>query len=132
MKTHLLRALIVAAPLASVAGTALPCATALRANSFQTVAEESIAHDCGCRCLGVAGPSWSIPGAASVLAPGWQVDSQATAERAVGLLRPTAQVRDGAKIINPVALIGAVKATKKPFQADGLDIGQPGGTSDRK
>jgi subtilisin family serine protease len=60
--------------------------------------------------LGMFGTSWSMPYCAGVLALGWQVNPQVPAARMKQLLFESAYVRpDGAKIINPLAFITAVK-----------------------
>ncbi len=78
--------------------------------SARTTAEEYDDGYPSFQYCGRAGLSWSIPYAAGVLALGWQVKPNLTADETVKLLFETAHLTtDGYKIINPVAFIQAVK-----------------------
>jgi subtilisin family serine protease len=85
----------------------------LAPSSRRTVAEEYAPGEYGYQYTGRGGLSWAIPYAAGVLALGWQVNPELTPERAVALLRQTACVNGGVRIIHPAAFIEAVKATVK-------------------
>jgi hypothetical protein len=83
---------------------------------FRTTAEEyvdgqpSYLYIGGIQYSGQGGESLSIPYAAGVLALGWQVKPNLTADEIVKLLFKTAYITpDGYKIINPVAFITAVE-----------------------
>ena len=58
---------------------------------------------------GDGGISWSIPYAAGILAMGWQVDPTLTNDEIITLLRDTAYLKDGYRIINPVKFIEAIE-----------------------
>ncbi|MHC4288274.1 MAG: hypothetical protein ACYSSJ_08250, partial [Planctomycetota bacterium] len=63
---------------------------------------------------GEGGLSWAIPYAVGVLAMGWQIWPEATADQMKELLLKSAYTnKDGAKIINPPRFINYVKKTQK-------------------
>jgi hypothetical protein len=78
-------------------------------SSRRTVAEEYTQGRFGYQYTGVGGLSWAIPYAAGVLALGWQVNPVLPPGRMVELLRETAYLKDGIKVINPVAFVDAVR-----------------------
>jgi hypothetical protein len=80
----------------------------------RTTAEEYEKGKCSYAYWGQGGLSWAIPYAAGVLAMGWQVWPEATAEQMKELLFQSAYTnKDGAKIINPPRFINAVKKAQK-------------------
>jgi subtilisin family serine protease len=88
---------------------------------FRTTAEEyddgkpSYQYIGGIQYSGKGGESFSIPYVAGVLALGWQVKPDLTADEIVELLFKTAYITpDDYKIINPVAFITAVENLKIP------------------
>jgi subtilisin family serine protease len=83
-------------------------------NSRRTVAEEYHEGTPSYTYCGVGGLSWAIPYAAGVLALGWQVNPALNADQIVKILFDTRFIlRDGSRIINPVAFIDAVQRTVK-------------------
>jgi serine protease AprX len=78
--------------------------------SARTTAEEYDEGNPSYQYCGRGGLSWSIPYAAGVLALGWQVKPNLTADEIVKLLFETAHLTtDGYKIINPAAFINAAE-----------------------
>lgn len=78
--------------------------------SARTTAEEYDDGNPSYQYCGRGGLSWSIPYAAGVLALGWQVKPNLTADEIVKLLFKTAHISsDGHKIINPVAFIHEIE-----------------------
>jgi hypothetical protein len=81
--------------------------------SPRTVAEEYDKGQCSYQYNGRGGQSWAIPYAAGVLAMGWQIKPDLTAEQMKKLLFDSAYTNPaGLKIINPSAFIAAVKKTR--------------------
>lgn len=79
--------------------------------SPRTSAEEYVRGDHSYQYTGRGGLSWAIPYVAGVLALGWQVDPDLTADEAVGLLFESAHKPDGAtSIIDPAAFVSLVKS----------------------
>jgi serine protease AprX len=81
-------------------------------NSFRTQAEQYSPDDFHYQYMGRGGISWAIPYVAGILALGWELKPQLTAEEMVDLLLLTAYKKNGCKIINPQAFIKAVKKVK--------------------
>jgi hypothetical protein len=77
--------------------------------SGRTQAEEYKRGEAGYQYGARGGLSWSIPYAAGVLALGWELKPQLTAERMVALLQESAFVKDGHKIVNPSEFIARVR-----------------------
>lgn len=77
--------------------------------SPRTTAEEYTKGTFRYQYDGEGGVSWAIPYTAGVLAMGWQVRPDLSKEQMVKLLRLSAYVKDGYKIIDPVAFIKLVK-----------------------
>jgi subtilisin family serine protease len=66
--------------------------------------------DCSYQYTGRGGLSWSIPYAAGVLALGWQIDPDLTADEAVDLLFESAyRPNKDTAIIDPAAFVQLVK-----------------------
>jgi len=81
--------------------------------SPRTVAEEYFRGDCSYMYTGRGGLSWGIPYAAGVLAMGWQVSPDLSADQMKELLFKSAYVtKDGWKVINPKELIRLVREAK--------------------
>jgi len=74
-------------------------------NCFRTQAEEYNCGDGSYQFMGQGGLSWSVPYVAGVLAMGWQVQPELDGERAARLLRESAQVKNGCRIIDPEEFI---------------------------
>lgn len=87
----------------------------------RTTAEEYIQGQCRYQYDGAGGLSWSIPYCAGVLALGWQVRPDLSAEQMRALLFQSAHTLDnGARIINPKELIRLVKsAPDRQVQSSG-------------
>lgn len=80
----------------------------------RTSAEEYDEGKCTYAYWGEGGLSWAIPYAVGVLAMGWQIWPEATADQMKELLLKSAYTnKDGAKIINPPRFINYVKKTQK-------------------
>jgi serine protease AprX len=81
--------------------------------SYRTVAEEYEEGSPSYQYTGQGGLSWGIPYAAGVLALGWQVNPNLDDDQMVRILLETCSVaNDGSHIINPIAFVNAIKATK--------------------
>jgi subtilisin family serine protease len=79
-------------------------------SSPRTTAEEYVKGDCSYQYTGRGGLSWSIPYAAGVLALGWQIDPDLTADEAVDLLFESAyRPNKDTAIIDPAAFVQLVK-----------------------
>jgi serine protease AprX len=74
-------------------------------NSFRTQAEEYVGGDFSYQYMGQGGLSWAVPYVAGVLALGWQVQPELDAGRLVKLLRGSAFVKNGCRIIDPPRFI---------------------------
>jgi hypothetical protein len=61
---------------------------------------------------GTGGLSWAIPYVAGVMCLGWQIAPQTTYSNLFELIINTASIKEGCKIINPIAFITAVKNMK--------------------
>lgn len=79
----------------------------------RTVAEQYKPGEYGYTYCGTAGLSWAIPYVAGVLCLGWQVAPQLNHDEMLRLLFETAYVKDGNKIINPVAFIEKLEQANK-------------------
>jgi len=85
-------------------------------SSPRTTAEQYDSDDMGAQYCGRGGLSWSIPYAAGVLALGWQVCPDLTAEDMKTLLFATAYVNEaGARIIDPLSFIQALEEPDHPI-----------------
>lgn len=74
--------------------------------SYRTIAEEQARGDCLYQYDGQGGWSWAMPYTAGVLAMGWEVKPELTANEIKQILLDTAYVdSDGNKYINPTAFI---------------------------
>jgi len=77
-------------------------------NGFRTQAEEYQSGDFSYQYMGQGGLSWAIPYVAGVLAMGWQVQPDLDGEGMVKLLRESAFVKNGCRIIDPLTFIDRV------------------------
>jgi subtilisin family serine protease len=80
--------------------------------SPRTTAEEYITSNCSYQYTGRGGLSWAIPYCSGVLAMGWQIRPELTANEIVDILFKTAYKNNGAKIINPVAFVNYIEKHK--------------------
>lgn len=79
---------------------------------YRTTIEQYYAGDYYFRYAGAGGLSWALPYAAGVLALGWQINSQLTAEEIKQLLIESAYENEyGEHIIYPAAFIERVEST---------------------
>lgn len=79
----------------------------------RTTAEQYDKDQFSYQYCGTGGLSWAIPYAAGVLAMGWQVNPELSAEQMKSLFFESAYTqRNGAKIINPKKFIVLVKKTE--------------------
>lgn len=78
--------------------------------NYRTMAEEYVKGDCSYQYTGRGGWSWAIPYAAGVLAMGWEVKPELTANEIVQILLDTAYVDGkGNKYIDPIAFVGKLQ-----------------------
>jgi serine protease AprX len=77
-------------------------------NCYRTQAEEYFRGNCSYQYMGQGGLSWSVPYVAGVLALGWQVRPGLDAGRMLEMLRDSAFVRDGCRIVDPQSFIERV------------------------
>jgi len=73
--------------------------------SPRTYAEQYKEGEYGYTYSGSGGLSWAIPYAAGVLCLGWQIAPNFTYKQMLKILFDTAYIKEGVKIINPVAFI---------------------------
>jgi len=80
----------------------------------RTTAEQQSKDEKSYQYCGTGGLSWTIPYCAGVLAMGWQVNPELSAEQMKELLFESAYIKSNeAKIIDPRKFISLVKMTKK-------------------
>jgi hypothetical protein len=80
---------------------------------YRTTAEEYSKGVSSYQYDGDGGLSWGIPYAAGVLAMGWEIKPELTADQIMGILSDTAYVSsDGYKFINPTAFINYLNSRK--------------------
>lgn len=72
--------------------------------SYRTVAEQLDGYE-GYSYWGVGAENWTVPYTAGVLAMGWQVRPEYTAEQMVDALKESAYIKDNVHYINPPAFI---------------------------
>jgi serine protease AprX len=85
----------------------------LASSSVRTTAQEYEKGKCGYQYTGRGGLSWGIPYVAGVLALGWQVNPQRSAEQMKQWLFESAYVNeDGVKIIQPESFIELVQGNR--------------------
>jgi serine protease AprX len=77
----------------------------------RTTAEEYSKGNCSYQFSGIGGLSWAAPYLVGVLALGWQIRSDLSADEMVRLIHASAYKPScGARIIQPRAFIDSVKA----------------------
>lgn len=78
--------------------------------SYRTIAEEHRKGDFSYQYVGDGGQSWAIPYVAGVLAMGWEINSELSADEILEILFDTAYVdSNGNKYICPTAFVDYLK-----------------------